>query len=61
MEQAPNTRKDLTLFATGLQADLVSEIRPALVALSFAVVFLVLVLTVNLASLLLARAAEREL
>jgi putative ABC transport system permease protein len=48
------------LFPIGLQTEMVEEVRPALVALSFAAVFLVLVLTVNLASLLLARAAERE-
>lgn len=49
-----------SLYPVGLQTDLVAGVRPALLALSFAVVFLVLVLTVNLASLLLARAAERE-
>src|SRR5262249_31164930 len=48
------------LFPIGLQTEMVEEVRPALVALSFAAVFLVLVLTVNFASLLLARAAERE-
>lgn len=47
-------------YPVALQADIVNEVRPALLALSFAVVFLVLVLTVNLASLLLARTAERE-
>src|SRR5262249_16443941 len=49
-----------TLFPIGLQKELVEEVRPALVALAFAAVFLVLVLAVNLASLLLARATERE-
>src|SRR5262249_43753276 len=48
------------LYPVGLQADGVEEVRPALLALSFAVAFLLLLLTVNLASLLLARAAERE-
>jgi putative ABC transport system permease protein len=52
--------RDLSLYPVGLQADLVKEVRPALLALSFAAAFLLLVLTVNLASLLLARAAERE-
>jgi len=47
-------------YPVGFQADIVESVRPALLALSFAVVFLVLVLTVNLASLLLARASERE-
>jgi putative ABC transport system permease protein len=49
-----------TLSTVGLQTRMVQSVRPALLALSFAVVFLVLVLTVNLASLLLARVAERE-
>ena len=49
-----------TLFPIGLQKELVEEVRPALVVLAFAAVFLVLVLAVNLASLLLARATERE-
>ncbi len=49
-----------TLHPVELKADLISDIRPALIALGFAGVFLVLVLAVNLASLLLARAAERE-
>jgi putative ABC transport system permease protein len=48
------------LDSVGFQEEMVNEVRPALLALSFAVVFLVLVLTVNLASLLLERAAERE-
>ena len=52
--------KGLTLYSVGVHADLVKDIRPALVALGFAAVFLLLVLTVNLASLLLARAAQRE-
>ena len=52
--------RDFALYPVGLQADLVKEVRPALMALSFAAVFLLLVLTVNLASLLLARAADRE-
>jgi putative ABC transport system permease protein len=49
-----------TLYARGLKAAIVADERPALRALSFAVIFLLLVLTVNLASLLLARAAARE-
>jgi putative ABC transport system permease protein len=48
------------LYPVGLQTQMVSGVRPALLALSFAVAFLVLVLTVNLASLLLARVVERE-
>jgi putative ABC transport system permease protein len=60
VEREPEKRRGVTLYPVGLQADLVQEVRPALLALSFAAVFLLLVLTVNLASLLLARAAERE-
>ena len=48
------------LFPIGLQDELVEDVRPALIALSFTAVFLLLVLTVNLASLLLARTVERE-
>src|SRR5262245_31332975 len=47
-------------YALGLQEDIVKEVRPALLALTFAVVFLLLALAANLSSLLLARAAERE-
>jgi len=60
IENAPAKTRGLSLYPVGVQADLVKEVRPALLAMSFAVVFLLLVLTVNLASLLLARAAERE-
>ena len=50
----------IALTAMRLQDDLIAPIRPVLIALGLAAVFLLLVLTVNLASLLLARAAERE-
>jgi putative ABC transport system permease protein len=49
-----------TVYPVGIQTEMVRDVRPALVALSFAGVFLVFILTVNLASLLLARAVERE-
>jgi putative ABC transport system permease protein len=52
--------RGLKLYPVGLKPDLVSSARPALVVLGFAGVFLVLVLMVNLASVLLARAAQRE-
>jgi putative ABC transport system permease protein len=52
--------RGLKLYPVGLKPDLVSRVRPALLVLGFAGVFLVLVLMVNLASVLLARAAERE-
>ena len=53
-------RNDRTLFALGLQEELVADYRVALVTLGFTGTFLVLGLAVNLASLLLARAADRE-
>src|SRR5262245_41753822 len=60
LDELARQRHDVKIYAVGLQADLVKQVRPALLAMSFAGVFLVLVLTVNLASLLLSRAAERE-
>jgi putative ABC transport system permease protein len=44
----------------GLKADLVSRVRPAILLVGFAGVFLVLVLGINLASVLLTRAAQRQ-
>jgi putative ABC transport system permease protein len=52
--------RGLKLYAVGLKADLVERVRPVLLTLASAGAFLVLVLAGNLASLLLARAAERE-
>jgi len=52
--------KGLKLYPVGLREDLVTGVRPALVVLGFAGVLLVLVLMVNLASVLMARAAQRE-
>jgi putative ABC transport system permease protein len=52
--------RGLRLYAVGMKPDLVSEVRPALVVLGLAGLLLVLVLMVNLATLLLARAAQRE-
>lgn len=52
--------RGLRLYPVGMKSDLLSEIRPALVAIGFAGLFLLLVLMVNLASVLLARAARRE-
>jgi putative ABC transport system permease protein len=52
--------RGLKLYPTGLQQDLVSSIRPALLVLGLAGVVLVLALLVNLGSVLLARAAQRE-
>ena len=50
----------ISLYPIGLKPDLVSSVRPALIVLGFAGLFLVLVLMVNVATLLLARAAKRE-
>jgi len=52
--------RGLVLYAAPLKADLVAGIRPALLALALGGLFLVLALTANLASVLLARAAQRE-
>jgi predicted permease len=52
--------RGLRLWPAGLQPDLVASVRPALVVVALAGVFLLLALMVNLASMLLARAAQRE-
>jgi putative ABC transport system permease protein len=52
--------RGLKLYPVGLKADVVSRIRPALIVLGAAALLLVFMLMVNLASLLLARAAQRE-
>ncbi len=52
--------RGLRVYPVGLKTDLVSAVRPALLAMGVAGVLLVLVLMVNLASVLLARAAQRE-
>jgi putative ABC transport system permease protein len=52
--------RGLKLYPVGLKADVISRIRPALVVLGAVGIVLVFMLTVNLASVLLARAAQRE-
>jgi putative ABC transport system permease protein len=52
--------RGVSIYPTGLKPDLVAGVRPALVVLGFAGGFLVLVLMVNVATLLLARASKRE-
>jgi putative ABC transport system permease protein len=47
-------------YAVAAKEDLISDVRPALVVLGIAGAFLVLVLAVNLATLLLSRAVQRE-
>jgi putative ABC transport system permease protein len=62
--RAVNERKHpsqpVRLYPVGLQADLVAPVRPVLITLGVAGLVLLLVLTVNFASLLLARVAQRE-
>jgi len=62
--RAVNERKHpssvVRLYPVGLQADLVAPVRRILLTLGVAGLVLLLVLTVNFASLLLARAAQRE-
>ncbi len=55
-----NPQAPVKLYPTRLQDDLVAPVRSALVTLGLAAVVLILVLTVNFSSLLLARAAERD-
>ncbi len=52
--------RGLKLYPVGLKTDVISRIRPALVVLGAAGVVLLIMLMVNLASVLLARAAQRE-
>ncbi|HEY4133567.1 MAG TPA: ADOP family duplicated permease [Gemmatimonadaceae bacterium] len=52
--------RGISLYPVGLQADLVGPVRPALMLLGIAGVFLVFVLAVNLATLLLARIIQRD-
>lgn len=52
--------RGMRLYPVSLREDLVAGVRPALQVLGFAGLFLVLVLMVNLATLLLARATQRE-
>jgi putative ABC transport system permease protein len=52
--------RGMKLYPTGLKSDLIVAVRPALYVIGCAGVFLLLVLMVNMASVLLARASERE-
>lgn len=52
--------RGLKLYPVQLKGDLVAHVRPALIVLGVAGAFLVLVLMLNLASLLLTRAVQRE-
>jgi putative ABC transport system permease protein len=52
--------RGLRFYPVGLKADLVARVRPVLLVLAAAGALLAIMLTVNLASVLLARAAQRE-
>ena len=52
--------RGLTLYPVGLKSDVIARVRPALLVLGAAAILLALMLLVNLASVLLARAAARE-
>jgi putative ABC transport system permease protein len=52
--------KGLRLYPVGVKEDLVAPVRPALIVLGVTGGFLVLVLMINLATLLLVRATQRE-
>jgi putative ABC transport system permease protein len=52
--------RGLQLYPVGLKADLIARVRPALLTLAAAGIVLALMLMVNLATVLLARAAQRE-
>ncbi len=52
--------RGLKLYPVGAKADLVARVKPALTVLGAAGAFLVIVLAVNLATLVLARATHRE-
>jgi putative ABC transport system permease protein len=55
-----NQSRGLFLYPVGLRPDLLARVRPAFIAVAAAGAFLLLVLAVNLASVLLARVAQRE-
>ena len=60
MDERHFRSRGLKLYAVGLREDLLAEVRPALIVLGVSGLFLLLVLGVNLATLLLSRAMQRE-
>jgi len=59
-EVSPPIWKNYTPFVAGLQSDATRSIRPTLLVLSGAVIFVLLIACTNIAGLLLARIAERR-
>jgi putative ABC transport system permease protein len=60
LDERDHDGRGLHIYAVGMKEDLVAGVRPAVTVLGLAGGFLVLVLMVNLAGLLLVRAAQRE-
>jgi putative ABC transport system permease protein len=60
IDERDYSSRGLRLYPVALKTDVISRIRPALVVLGAAGLVLVFMLMVNLASVLLARAAQRE-
>jgi len=58
--QYPDLNKDESIIVMPMLEDVVGPIRPALLVLSFAAIFVLLIACANVANLLLARAAFRE-
>src|SRR5215813_811457 len=59
-EVSPPIWKNYTPFVAGLQSDATRSVRPTLLVLSGAVIFVLLIACTNIAGLLLARVAERR-
>ncbi|CAN5728243.1 ABC transporter permease [soil metagenome] len=60
VDERDHGSRGLHLYPAGAKSDLIARVRPAIAALGLAGAFLLLVLLVNLGTLLLARAAQRE-